>query len=447
MNQNQDKRIIIIGAGIAGCTSAIGLKKLGFDVTIIYKNRPFIAYEGFSEKTKEGLISQECINTSKLLAKQSLRNSNWANSSNQVNYEYVVCRKDLDEALLNDVKEKDIKMIEAKVVGSIDDKKDKAKITCKINENKFELSADFIVDARGRFTPFKDEYICGPQNFSLLQELEISDINENKTSIDSVKDGWVWQAYVGNKKGYIQFSCDEDFANKVNSFDDLLKILNMQDRGFWSLKNSKPIGKIVKRDSYCKIHKEIINTKMMLIGDSASSIDPLSGNGAFQAMSMSCIAPFVINTILNKKEYEQNVAINFYKSRVEFIFDKFTKVGKEFYCLEKRYKSDFWDKRQIWPKDKPVNNQMKLPRMEKRAVVNNSFIYENDVVITKDNPMGVWCFGNIVVSNLVKYCLEEKNEKSLEYFNSFCKEKHLDEKFYSSLKRWCISQEILEEVQ
>ena len=134
MNQNQDKRIIIIGAGIAGCTSAIGLKKLGFDVTIIYKNRPFIAYEGFSEKTKEGLISQECINTSKLLAKQSLRNSNWANSSNQVNYEYVVCRKDLDEALLNDVKEKDIKMIEAKVVGSIDDKKDKAKITCKINE-------------------------------------------------------------------------------------------------------------------------------------------------------------------------------------------------------------------------------------------------------------------------------------------------------------------------
>ena len=90
---------------------------------------------------------------------------------------------------------------------------------------------------------------------------------------------------------------------------------------------------------------------------------------------------------------------------------------------------------------------MKLPRIEKRAVVNNSFIYENDVVITKDKPMGVWCFGNIVVSNLVKYCLEEKNEKSLEYFNSFCKEKHLDEKFYSSLKRWCISQEILEEVQ
>jgi len=443
MKQNKNKKIIIIGAGIAGSTSAIGLKKLGFDVTIIYKNRPFIAYEGFSEKTKEGLISQGCINASKLLEIQSLRNSNWASSSNQVNYEYVVCRKDLDEALLNDIKEKDIKIIEAKVIGSVDYKEEKAKIIYKVDENKFELSADFIIDARGRFTPFKDEYICGPKNFSLLQELEIIDIDENKTSIDSVKDGWVWQAYVGNKKGYIQFSCDEDFANRVNDFDDLLEILNMQDRNFWSLKNFKPIGKIVKRDSYCKIHKEIINTKMMLIGDSASSIDPLSGNGAFQAMSMSSIAPFVINTILNKEEYEQNIAIDFYKNRVEFIFDKFTKVGKEFYCLEKRYKSDFWDKRQNWPKDKIVEHQKKLPRIEKRAVVNNSFIYENEVVITKDNPMGVWCFGNIEVASLAKYCLEEKNENSLEYFEKFSKDKHLDEKFYIALKRWFISQEIL----
>lgn len=443
MNQNQDKNIIIIGAGIAGCTSAIGLKKLGFDVTVIYKNRPFIAYEGFSEKTKEGLVSQGCINASKLLDKQSLRNSNWASSSNQVNYEYVVCRKDLDEALLNDVKEKDIKIIEAKVLGTVNYDEDKVKIIYKINENKLELSANFIVDARGRFTPFKDEYICGPKNFSLLQELEILDIDENKTSIDSVKDGWVWQAYVGNKKGYIQFSCDEDFANKVNSFDDLLKVLNSQDRSFWSLKNSKPIGKIVKRDSYCKIHKEIINTKMMLIGDSASSIDPLSGNGAFQAMSMSSIAPFVINTILNKEEYEQKVAMNFYKSRVEFIFDKFAKVGKEFYCLEKRYKSDYWKERQSWPKDKSLKNGLKIPRIEKRAVVNNSFIYENEVVITKDNPMGVWCFGNIEVANLAKYCLINANEKSLKYFEDFCKEKHLNENFYRSLKKWFISQEIL----
>ncbi|AXX94314.1 flavin-dependent monooxygenase QhpG [Arcobacter ellisii] len=439
---NSNKKIVVLGAGIAGTSTAIGLKKLGFDVTVIYKNRPFTAFEGFSEKTKEGLISQGCINASKLLVEQSLRNSNWATKSNRVNYEFVVNRSILDNALLEDLKENQIKIIEAKVVGAIDSLEKKPKITYKIDEEKYDLIADFMVDARGRFTPFKDEYICGPKSFSLLQELELENIKENKTSIDSVKDGWIWQAYVGNKRGYIQFSCDEEFLNRVNSFEDMLKILQEQDIKLWSLNNYKVVGKLVKRDSFCKIHKEIINNKMILVGDSASSVDPLSGNGAFQAMSMSSIAPYVINTILNKSEVEQKVAIDFYKSRVEFIFDKFTKIGKEFYLLEKRFDTIFWQKRQTWPQNKDkLENQ--IPRIEKKAVVKNGFVNQSEVIITKENPFGACYFGNIEIIDLAKYCLKNRFEDSLEYFDVFSKEKNLSMEFYNSLKKWFISQEIL----
>lgn len=439
---NSNKKIVVLGAGIAGTSTAIGLKKLGFDVTVIYKNRPFTAFEGFSQKTKEGLISQGCINASKLLVEQSLRNSNWATKSNRVNYEFVVNRSILDNALLEDLKENQIKIIEAKVVGAIDSLEEKPKITYKIDEEKYDLIADFMVDARGRFTPFKDEYICGPKSFSLLQELELENIKENKTSIDSVKDGWIWQAYVGNKRGYIQFSCDEEFLNRVNSFEDMLKILQEQDIKLWSLNNYKVVGKLVKRDSFCKIHKEIINNKMMLVGDSASSVDPLSGNGAFQAMSMSSIAPYVINTILNKSEVEQKVAIDFYKSRVEFIFDKFTKIGKEFYLLEKRFDTIFWQKRQTWPQNKDeLENQ--IPRIEKKAVVKNGFVNQSEVIITKENPFGACYFGNIEIIDLAKYCLKNRFEDSLEYFDVFSKEKNLSMEFYNSLKKWFISQEIL----
>ena len=439
---NSNKKIVVLGAGIAGTSTAIGLKKLGFDVTVIYKNRPFTAFEGFSQKTKEGLISQGCINASKLLVEQSLRNSNWATKSNRVNYEFVVNRSILDNALLEDLKENQIKIIEAKVVGAIDSLEEKPKITYKIDEEKYDLIADFMVDARGRFTPFKDEYICGPKSFSLLQELELENIKENKTSIDSVKDGWIWQAYVGNKRGYIQFSCDEEFLNRVNSFEDMLKILQEQDIKLWSLNNYKVVGKLVKRDSFCKIHKEIINNKMILVGDSASSVDPLSGNGAFQAMSMSSIAPYVINTILNKSEVEQKVAIDFYKSRVEFIFDKFTKIGKEFYLFEKRFDTIFWKKRQTWPQNKDeLENQ--IPRIEKKAVVKNGFVNQSEVIITKENPFGACYFGNIEIIDLAKYCLKNKFEDSLEYFDVFSKEKNLSMEFYNSLKKWFISQEIL----
>ena len=68
---NHSKNIIILGAGIAGITTAIGLKKLGFNVKVFYKPRPFISYEGFSEKTKDGLISSGCLKASQLLREQS----------------------------------------------------------------------------------------------------------------------------------------------------------------------------------------------------------------------------------------------------------------------------------------------------------------------------------------------------------------------------------------
>lgn len=439
---NQNKTIAILGAGIAGVTTAIGLKKLGFNVKIFYKPRPFISYEGFSEKTKDGLISSSCLKASQLITEQSIRNSNWANNSKNVNYEYVVCRANLDEALLEDAKDNGIELIEARVIGSINYSEEKPKIIYKIDEDKLQISADFVVDARGRFTPFKDEYINGPKSFSLLQELEMDCFLQNRTSIDSTIDGWIWQAYVGNKKGYIQFTCDEELAVKINDFDELLEILKEQKADFWSLQNAKPVGKIVKRDSYSKIHKEIINTKMILIGDSASSVDPLSGNGAFQAMSMSSIAPYVINTIINKNEIEQKVAINFYKSRVQFIFDKFSKVGKEFYLLEKRYTSDFWQKRQSWPNEK-ISDVENLPRIEEKAIVNEQYVLAQDVVVTKNNPMGVWCYGKIEVVELAKYCIENKLEKSLDYFDEFCKKNDVSMGLYNSLKRWCIEQEIL----
>ena len=222
----------------------------------------------------------------------------------------------------------------------------------------------------------------------------------------------------------------------------MLKILQEQDIKLWSLNNYKVVGKLVKRDSFCKIHKEIINNKMILVGDSASSVDPLSGNGAFQAMSMSSIAPYVINTILNKSEVEQKVAIDFYKSRVEFIFDKFTKIGKEFYLLEKRFDTIFWQKRQTWPQNKDkLENQ--IPRIEKKAVVKNGFVNQSEVIITKENPFGACYFGNIEIIDLAKYCLKNKFEDSLEYFDVFSKEKNLSMEFYNSLKKWFISQEIL----
>jgi len=421
---NLNKKIAVLGAGIAGVTTAIGLKKLGFDVSIYYKKRVFTAYEGFSEKTKDGLEMIGCLNAAKSLNTKSSRNSNWANISKSVNYEYVVCRDDLDNALLEDSKAYDIKLIEKSITGKID-------------EIKNILEVDFVVDARGRFTPYKNEYISGPKSFSILQELEIPKHDENKTSIDSIKDGWVWQAYVGKNKAYLQFTCDEKTANKIKNFNDVLSFIEKEDLKLWTLQNYKLKGNLVKRDSYSKVHEKIITDKMILVGDSASSIDPLSGNGAFQAMSMSSIAPYVINTILNKKENKQ-VAINFYKKRVNYIFEKFSNVGKEFYSMETRYDSNFWKARQSWPKSIEKTYNVKI---ENGAIVSGGFIEPKEVVITKDNPLGIYFIGDIEIVSLVKYSLCNSKEKSLIFFEKFCE--NFDENIKKLLRLWLNKYKVL----
>lgn len=435
---NHTKKIFVLGAGIAGITTAIGLKKLGFDVSIINKKRPFRAYEGFSQKTKDGLNMLGCKTAAQLLNKKSIRNSNWANQESHANYEFVVNRVEFDEKLLEDARNNDIEIIQASVV---DIKyEDIIEISYKDNNEIFKKKCNFIVDSRGRFTPFKSKYKHGPKSFSILQELELPNMNEAKTSIDSIKDGWVWQAFVGENRGYLQFSCDNEIANKINSFEDVLDYLTQEDIDLWTLKEYKIKNKIVKRDSFSKVHIEIVNEKMILVGDAAASIDPLSGNGAFQAMSMSSIAAIVVNTILNKKENKQR-AIKFYKDRVDFIYEKFTKVGKEFYCLEERFDSSFWKQRQNWPEEKKEIEYK--PYIKNSAIVQKDFIYPKDVIITKENPLGVFFYKDIEIVELVKYCLSHTKKDALIFFDKFIKENSLNKQFEVNLKQWLYSESII----
>lgn len=61
-------------------------------------------------------------------------------------------------------------------------------------------------------------------------------------------------------------------------------------------------------------------------------------------------------------------------------------------------------------------SDLNLPRIEEKAVVTESYILAQDVIITKDNPMGVWCYGKIEVVDLAKHCLGNKLEKIIGLF-------------------------------
>lgn len=422
--------IVVLGAGVAGVSTAIGLKKLGFDVVIIYKDRAFEAYEGLSQRSKESLQMLGCINSANLLKTPSLRDSNWAKDSKKVNHEYVVSRKEFDEALKIDAKSYGVLLINASVK---DVRKEDSLVFYKDYEKKRlkSIKARYIVDARGRFTPYKKEYLNSPKSTSILQELKIDEC-EKRTSIDSISNGWIWQAHVGKKRAYLQFTCDEELANKIHNFEDVKRCIKDEDLELWTLKNYKCVGKLIKRDSYSKLHSEIVDDKMILVGDSASSIDPLSGNGVFQALSMSSVAAFVVNTIL-KKEENKEIAKEFYKKRVTHIFWKFCTVGRDFYTLEKRFDTPFWQKRVSFPKDDYLKA---VPvKVELGAIVKSGFIEQKEVLVTKDNPLGIYFLGRFEIVPLVKEILKNPKDRDT-IFKKFCEKNSIFAKEREALLGW-----------
>lgn len=126
---------------------------------------------------------------------------------------------------------------------------------------KIEISADFVVDARGRFTPFKDEYISGPKVFLFFKSQRDGQFFTKQNFADSTQDVGFGKL-MGNKKGYIQFTCDEELAKNINDFDEIVRnIKRTKSRFLESLQNAKAVGKIVKRDSYSKILKRQLAQK------------------------------------------------------------------------------------------------------------------------------------------------------------------------------------------
>ncbi len=159
---------------------------------------------------------------------------------------------------------------------------------------------------------------------------------------------------------------------------------------------------------------------------------------------MSSIAPFVVNTILEGSADEKQTAIDFYKERVRFIFEKFSKVGRDFYRLEERYASAFWQERQSWPSEAAAELQP-LPRIEKRAVVKAPFVHALDVVVTRSNPMGVCFFGDLEVVGLAGRCLGNTAAYAAASFDDFCRAHALSAEKAHRLKRWLVTEDILSE--
>ncbi|MNH20221.1 hypothetical protein D3C79_799820 [compost metagenome] len=134
------------------------------------------------------------------------------------------------------------------------------------------------------------------------------------------------------------------------------------------------------------------------------AVDPLSGNGIFQSLSSALQAPAVINTLIRAPE-RAALAQQFHQQRVEQLFLRFARIGRDFYADEQRWpEQPFWRARQRWPDAEPAHPQPDFSslRIQRAPVLRDGLVEEAEVVVTADQPLGVWHLQGVELAPLLR---------------------------------------------
>lgn len=147
----------------------------------------------------------------------------------------------------------------------------------------------------------------------------------------------------------------------------------------------------VSRACTAWLHAEPWESGVLRVGDAAMAVDPLSGNGIFQALSSASVAPAVLNTVLRGGDGAA-LAADFYTARLRELFLRFARAGRDFYAEEAAgASSPFWQVRARWPDAEPMHaSEDRVLGIELRPVVEEGWIRPREVAITTAQPLGVW---------------------------------------------------------
>lgn len=416
----KDTAIVILGAGPAGAAVALGLKRLGYQqLTVVAEKRPFQAMEGISERVIEGLKGAGFKHALEKLPEPSPRSVTWNGSSSAANTERLIDRSAFDQALMMDLAIQGIHVIQGRA-GKVNSSDSGHKIEVESAGQKIDLDAGFLVEARGRAAPAaKLKRFRGAETVSLLQYWQGEPLDRH-SAVESFADGWAWMAADEVGMRYLQLTFD--VATTV--LPEKSQLVDFCNRRFAELPQAQeflagasPLGEIHARTSTPILCEEAVGDNWIRVGDAAMSVDPLSGNGIFQALSSSLQAPAVVNTLLSKAE-NKKLARQFHQLRVTELFYRFARIGRDFYAMEEQWSdTPFWQMRAKWPDQKPLHLPADFSQIKvcTRPVVSAGLIEPAEVVVTPDQPLGIWHLAGMPLAPVV---IAAQESSTLEVFRN-----------------------------
>lgn len=396
--------ILVVGAGPAGCAVAVGLSRLGYRIIVVDARGRHEVCEGVAPRVVDWLRSagfDRAVGETRMPARRSVT---WNGEFSEPNVESLIWRPDFDRALLADLTAAGVEVRRGRLLQVLPDS---GLGPCAQLDDGQSLQARLVVDARGRAGNRGDEALRGPPTLSLSQSWMGPEC-EAASELLSFEDGWAWLARRAEGRYFTQisFAADAPDLPSRSTLDAWLqrRLAELPCVATW-VRGCSPTGEPQARASTALLNLPLWRAEGVLrVGDAAMAVDPLSGSGTFQALSSASIAPAVINTILCEPE-RADLALRFYEDRQRHVFERFARIGRDFYRSEKRWSGHpFWLARSAWPDDEPAhgNRSTNAPVLALRSVVDEGFIREHEVVILDEQPLGVWRVAGVEVAPLLR---------------------------------------------
>lgn len=360
--------VIIVGAGVAGCATALALKKRNkaLSIAIIERSEtienPFKIGETLppqASKQFQNLNIWEAFlacNFSSSYGTSSLWGSNELYTNEYIfspyGYGWNLDRNRFDQFMMQQAKQQDVAFYfnTSCVAASLRDAQWELQLEAAFN--KFTMSARFVVDASGKKAAFSTlqgaKKIKSDKQVGIYRFYDVNQANETKIKegilVETTANGWWYSATLPNHKLVLGYMTDADLATdlKIKSevnFDTLLQATKITGERIHPLQTKTSPFLVAAQTQHLTAS---VGEGWLAVGDAASSYDPISSLGIYKSLVMSQWASFaIIDSLKNEAS-----GLKKYDYLVKQDFQQYAEKRLGYYQQEKRFsEAVFWKRR------------------------------------------------------------------------------------------------------
>jgi len=366
--------IVIVGAGVAGCTAAIALAGSYSVVLVDQLSEPVERIGECLPPAGRRILKQldllehfeqaVGVDGSTRPLQNTGTQSWWGSEMVQVvdhlrnpdGFGWHLDRKAFETYLRNSALQRGIQACWPAKLHRVLYEKDRWLVTATEGDQTHIFTAKFVIDASGRQSHFaKKSGIQRQQSDRLVACWGIlPNAEENKlSSISACENGWWYSAALPGNKRVLAFQTDSDLLERggIKTATQLVELAN-RDPQIFKLLQRNP-GNIDYRGTVAANStrlNEVAGPGWAALGDAALSFDPLSSQGMFNAMAGAMQlwelirgTDLINNPVKAKQEQFQAV----YTAQMNSIWAHYVKHKNIFYGQERRWREkEFWKRRQ-----------------------------------------------------------------------------------------------------